>query len=380
MRVLVLFLTIFYSFFVYSQISSNSSGSWNNTTTWLGGIVPGYEDDVEIISGHEITLTENASVQDIILTDGSIVIGENTFILYGDVSGANAGNIFSSSLSQFIIRDKGNAEAFVFTPNMTQLQKLEINRAAGARVSHNLDLDTNVPADGVVLVLTNGVLHMLSGSKLLLNSHSIEVDIPCSDNSYVDGIVQRNIKRGTGFNSFPVGNSGFCRPFGISITSGGADSENLSEVQFIYSTPVNTENVDYSKLPGGIYQYYYWRHDVISGASTQRRIYYEDSDFPGLSSESKIAALALSNTDGVAEWTRPTTPRTVDDVNKWVTFDNSNASNDRYWTFGSIQADVRIDGFELPIELVRFDARVTDNSVLLTWITASEINNDFFYG
>jgi hypothetical protein len=32
----------------------------------------------------------------------------------------------------------------------------------------------------------------------------------------------------------------------------------------------------------------------------------------------------------------------------------------------------------LPIELVSFDAKPTDNSVLVTWQTASEINNDYF--
>lgn len=378
MRVSIICILCLCSFVAYPQIVSNSSGSWNNTTTWVGGIVPGYEDDIEIIGGHEISLTANASVQDILLTDGSIVIGEHTFTIYGDVSGDAANNIYSSSLSQLILRDKGDAQIFTFPLHITSLQKLEMNRAAGARVSHNLRLDQNVPADGVVLVLTNGILNMLAGSKLLLNSHDVEVDISCSDNSYVDGIVQRNIKRDTGFNSFPVGNGGFCRPFGISITSGGASAENLNEVQFVYDTPINNESVDFSKLPGGIYQYYFWRHDVSSGSNTQRRIYYQDEDFPGLSSVNRIAALALSNTDGTSAWTRPTTPRTVDDVNKWVTFDNSNASNDRYWTFGSIQAEVPIDGFELPIELIRFDAEVRDNAVLLTWVTGSEINNDFF--
>ena len=359
-----------------AQIQSAGSGDWNNSATWIGGSVPGSTDDIEIISGHAITLTADASVQDIILTNGSILIGSNTFSIYGDISGAAANNIFTTSSSIISIQDKGDAAIFTFPSNTQIIQKLIINRSSGAESNHNLDLDDNVPVDGSVLVLTNGILYMNNSTILFLNSKSIERDIACSDSSFVDGIIQRNIPHSSGVYVFPVGNNSFCRPFGIGLQNGNSD--NISEVQFIYDTPVNSNNIDYGKLAGGIFPHFYWRHEIISGANAQRRIYYEDSDFPGITAQERIDAMTLANTDGVTAWTRPTTGWTVDDTNKWVEFDNANASNNEYWTFGSISADVPIEELTLPIELTFFDAEVSESSVILLWETATETNNDFF--
>ncbi len=33
----------------------------------------------------------------------------------------------------------------------------------------------------------------------------------------------------------------------------------------------------------------------------------------------------------------------------------------------------------LPIELISFEATLEDNDVLITWITATEVNNEYFF-
>ncbi|MDA3882228.1 MAG: hypothetical protein PF481_03005 [Bacteroidales bacterium] len=376
MRIIPTILFLFIWSFGISQIQSNTSGNWNNSGTWVGGIVPSSTDDIEIISGHEISLSANASVEDIIMTNGKLQILDYSFSIYGNISGAYSDSIISTASSQLSIEDKGNALNFTFPKGIQRIQKISINRIAGATCPHNLDLDDNVPNDSIVLILSKGIIELSNSSILYLNSKSIKQNILCSDSSFIDGIVQRNIPKTSGIYVYPVGDDDICRPFGIGLQNGNGD--NIYEIEFIKNTPVNNNNVDYSKLPGGISQLYYWRHEVISGANTQRRIYYELSDFPNISNANLLGALTLANTDGVTDWTTPTTGWTVDTINNWVQFDNANASNNEYWTFGSILSSILIEDIFLPITLLSFNAHTADNQVLISWETASEINNAFF--
>ena len=358
-----------------SAIQSAGSGNWNNGATWVGGAIPGQNDDIEIVSGHAITLTADASVRNITITSGSIIIGSNTFSIYGNINGANSNNITSTANSSLEIQDYGSASIFSFPSNIGKLKKLTINRAAGALTTHDLDLDDAVPTDSVVLVLTNGVIFMNNNTIFYMNSQKIKRDIPCSDNSFIDGIVQRDIEDNTGFHVFPVGDNGLCRPMALGAQNG---TSNINQVQFIFDLPPNSANVVTSKLPGGIFKNFYWDHQLISSANTRRRMSFKNSDFPNISDADISANIYLANSSGSNDWTIPTTPRDVDNANDWIGFQSANASNDRYWTFGSDNVAVKIDQIVLPIELMYFQASFEVEGISLEWATASELNNESF--
>ncbi|MFO7868794.1 MAG: hypothetical protein R6U95_05795 [Bacteroidales bacterium] len=364
--------------FLYSTaaIQSVSSGNWNNASTWDSGTIPTASDDVEIVSGHEINLTAHASIHNIILSEGKLHIADNALTIFGTITGTDSDSVFSTSFSELYIEDTGNTPEFIFPAGIQTLQKLSINRARGARTSNDIYLDTNVPADGIVLTLTNGIILIDSDSKMYLNDKTIQQDIPCSDSSFIDGSVQRNIPKSSGVYTFPVGDKDICRKFGIGLQNGNGD--NIYEVEFIKDTPINNTNIDYNKLPGGIFQHFYWRQEIIIGANTQRRIYYEKSDFSHLTNAELLAALTLANTDGVTNWTTPTTSWVVDTINNFVEFNNANSSNNEFWTFGSIEANTSIEEITLPIILTYFDAETINNEVHLNWETSHETNNDFF--
>ncbi|HON52971.1 MAG TPA: hypothetical protein PLS12_07165 [Bacteroidales bacterium] len=371
---IILFLSI-HCFNYAATIQSAASGNWGNTSTWVGGIVPTQNDEIEIVSGHAITLNANAQINNIVITNGSIAIGSYTLQIFGSISGTQKNNVSSTANSTLIIDDNGNAPQFTFPSNITKLKKLVMNRANGAETNQSLDLDDNVPADSIVLVLTNGILYMNNESIFYMNSQAIKRNIPCSNASHIDGPVQRDIKKNSGMHVFPIGDNGMCRPMAIEAQNG---TNNINQAQFIYATPPNNLNVNTSKLPGGIFQYFYWDHQLISSANTQRRFYFQDSDFPGISENDIANSFYLANSSGTTEWTIPTTPRTVDNTNNWISFSNSNASNDRYWTFGSNNINVQIDNIILPIELIFFDASVNIGGIVLDWATASETNNEYF--
>ncbi len=363
-----------------TTFSSVGSGLWSDPDTWGNKKIPGWypdeDDNVVIDSGNVVTLSGDASCVDLTIISGKLILGSYQFTISGNLAGAQKDSIISTSSSKLVINDFGAKDQFPMPDGVSKIQKITLNRAAGSSCDHDIDLDDNVHTDSIVLVLSNGDLIMSSGKKVLMNSKAIRKEISSSNDSYVDGIVSRNIKRDAGFYIYPLGNNDESRPFGIATQSGNSD--NINEVQFFWSKPLNYDYVDYSKLPGGIADKLYWKHNVVSGANTKRRIYYHDSDFPELDSAERVNNLMLANNSCASDttkWSKETTPWTVDDNTgkKYVEFQSANASNDEYWTFGS-----KSYNSPLPIELYSFTAKLNGEKVDINWITISETNNDYF--
>ncbi len=54
-----------------ATITSGSSGDWNNTSTWLGGVVPGAGDDVIIADGHSVDVSDSRSAASVTVSTSS---------------------------------------------------------------------------------------------------------------------------------------------------------------------------------------------------------------------------------------------------------------------------------------------------------------------
>lgn len=359
-----------------AQIQSQSSGNWNNASTWVGNVVPNSSTtDVEIISGHTITMNSDVTIRNVIVTNGNLSIGSNKLQIHGNISGAQKDNVTSNTNSTIELLGSTTTPKFEFPLGVQKLKKIIINRKLGATSNHDIDLDDGVPADGIVLQLIHGIIYMTNGSIMYLNSKQIQPDIPGSDSSHIDGIVQRNIPKNSGIYTFPVGNNGHFRPFGVGLQNGNSD--NINQVEFIWDTPINNTDINYNNLPGGIIQYFYWKHTVISGGNPQRQLSYTDNDFPNITAAERIASMTLANTDGTNSWDKATTPWNVNDTLKSIQFDNSNNSNSTYWTLGSVLGSVSFEGIHLPITLVDFNAEVLDDLfVKISWTTAQESNSE----
>src|SRR5450756_2095965 len=67
--------------------TSTKSGNWNDSTVWSCGSIPGSGDDVTILLTHQITLTQNESVNNITINNPgsniSLVSGAFTLDVYG---------------------------------------------------------------------------------------------------------------------------------------------------------------------------------------------------------------------------------------------------------------------------------------------------------
>ena len=60
-----------------SNIVSASTGDWNATATWVGGVVPGCTDGVTIASGHTVTVTTTANAANLVINSGGTLVNNS---------------------------------------------------------------------------------------------------------------------------------------------------------------------------------------------------------------------------------------------------------------------------------------------------------------
>jgi hypothetical protein len=275
--------------------------------------------------------------------------------------------------SHLIIDDAGWKDQLAIPTGVAKLQKITMDRAAGAWSNHNIDVDDNVPADSVVLVLTNGILMMADSANgngtsdtLFMNSFAVERMISLSDASHVDGVVSRWIWNDGAWSNFPCGDDGNGRSVALKATSLSAGN-NWNTCRLNWFAHHDYQNYNVAQLPGGVNSYYYWSHSRVSSANVARRFYYEESDFQ----TPYITEVTIANY--TSTWSETTTPITYNTTEKYIEQQSPNASNDEDWTWGGLTANSM-----LPIELIAFAGIEQNKQVLLQWTTAWEINNAFF--
>ncbi|MFO7755202.1 MAG: hypothetical protein R6V34_04365, partial [Bacteroidales bacterium] len=99
----ILLISIFFVFNVLllngqTTYTSASSGKWSDGTTWVGGVVPGPNDNAIISSGTTVSLDKpNQTINDLTIQTGAVVNGENriltvngTFLINGTYTSKNA--------------------------------------------------------------------------------------------------------------------------------------------------------------------------------------------------------------------------------------------------------------------------------------------------
>ncbi|MEM9023933.1 MAG: T9SS type A sorting domain-containing protein, partial [Bacteroidota bacterium] len=111
-----------------------------------------------------------------------------------------------------------------------------------------------------------------------------------------------------------------------------------------------------------------WNNTIAGGSAVESGIMWFKTQGVDFDHTLYITASGLSNSIQLT----PAGFGTVDGV-RYVQFDGVSS-----FSGGSAAFTVGVNSVFLPIELLHFDATKRGSDVLLTWSTASEINNDFF--
>ncbi|MBK5285570.1 MAG: T9SS type A sorting domain-containing protein, partial [Bacteroidia bacterium] len=203
-----------------------------------------------------------------------------------------------------------------------------------------------------------------------------------SVNSFVDGYMR---KEGNTAFDFPTGNNARWRRIGIDVPSASTEFE----ARYIYASYTNTVSMAATPTPllDHVSLLEHWiLNKPGAAASSKVTLFWEDAAASGIL---KFDSLVVGRFNGAAwentssglaspGYTTSVAARTYTGSatgNSAGTIRSNTLSSFSPFTFASIGV---YPLNPLPIELVTFDATVVSAGVSIAWITATEINNDYF--
>ena len=251
---------------------------------------------------------------------------------------------------------------------VNRFNQLEMNNSAGLSVANNVDI-------AGTLVLTKGLITPGNAAQLKLTTTattSVGKAI-----SYVNGKLYRDFASGAiGTLPFPVGKDGRWGNVSISVPTGTGtwNAEYFNHDPSIDGLSNDNLDTDVDSGIEKISQLEYWALEGPSPGTARVHLRWD--------AQSDVSAVDTERDNlRVMQWN--------DSDKRWNSRGNSNMTGNygygnlrtnnlisfskQYFTLGSTT-----ETNALPVELITFQAEAQEKAVLLTWETASEINNDFF--
>ncbi|NND94515.1 MAG: T9SS type A sorting domain-containing protein, partial [Flavobacteriales bacterium] len=309
--------------------------SFTGATSSIDGIGTTNFNDLDIDPGATLTLNKDISLTGDFVNDGTF-----------SPAGRN-------------VRFTGSSQSAItgITGSVT-FGDLEIDKTS-------TDVVLNVPVDVVdQLTLTDGIITTTTTNILTIRDNGVSDE--GSSTSYVEGPMK---KIGDDAFVFPLGDGGKWARLGITAPSSTTDEFRAEFIDVAYS---DTTSMATSPTPvlNNVSQHEYWELDRLVGSSSVSvELFWENAAASGIND--------FSDDLVIAHWTG----------SDWENVGQSSISGGNIgsvtsdpvssfspFTFGSKSPSTN----PLPIELVAFDAILEGGRVIITWTTASEINNDYF--
>jgi hypothetical protein len=195
----VLLLVFQASALAQGQFQSAATGNWGSASSWtlVSGSdpdgIPDSDDDVEIVSGHAITMTANQNAALLTVTNGSLSIGNYQLSVSGNISGNGSMTIGSGTL---------NAQSDLSISNL----------AVSGSATINIKGDWNIPDAGFNSSTSELIVFNGSGTQ--------NINTPINNGTLYLNDIQVNKPNGTlTFSNFDVSN--------IEVISGTVDFPSL---------------------------------------------------------------------------------------------------------------------------------------------------------
>ncbi|MEM9297024.1 MAG: T9SS type A sorting domain-containing protein, partial [Bacteroidota bacterium] len=313
---------------------------------------------------------------DLTINNGTFDTGSAGFYqLYGDID-YNGGTFLTGTGARiFLLGSAVQSISGNFT-GVSKFFRIELNNSSGLELQSTIEIDN-------LLVLTSGIVNTGSNS-VIFDQTAIALPNTGRINSYVNGRVEKFlINSGSSF-TFPIGSSTRWRPASANNISDGGLTWSAEYFEANPTSEVLVDNLDPTD-PGQIATISdgeYWKIADDAGAvpppgvtATVGLSWGTDSDVSAIFAEREELEVLIWN-DGSSSWdnldgTSFSASHTQSEGR--FTAVSSNTFSEQIFTLGSASATN-----PLPIELQKFDGETIDGDNYLEWITASELNNDYF--
>ena len=338
-----------------------TSTNWGTASNWSPAVVPASDADIIITNGtNQPSLDAARQIRSMWIMNSATVNLQTSTLSYrfditncGTLSGST-GTLTANSNSTFA------QVQYLSGTGSYNLNHLTVNNTHTTSPQLTLMKDVNVSG---LLTLTSGIVNTSTTNILALSTTATSSS--GSSASFVSGPMSKD---GVANFVFPVGKGNKWRRASTSnLTASATFRVEYFNAPYSNTTPVNSPLANVSLVE-------FWQIDRISGAGNANvTLYWEDAVASGIND---CADLTVARWNGVS-WDEHTgtAAGTCSGTGAGTVATNSAISNFSPFTFGS-RAQGGIN--PLPVELLDFDAVLNNDKVDLMWVTASEINNDFF--
>lgn len=331
-------------------------GTGNKQQTSVGGI--NVQGNLTVRSGSTYyAYAETSTVQGntVVNSTGTYNSSSNTQTFKGNFQNdgtwttATSNAVFSGTAAQTISGTTANTTFYQMTVNNTS--------ATGVTLSTPVTVSN-------ALTLTDGTVFTDATNLLILNDNATSTSGSAA--SFVDGPMK---KIGNDVFVFPVGDNTIWARIAITAPSVTTDAFTAQYYDAPYATltPVNSPNAYVSSIE-------HWILNRTTGTSNVSvTLYWENGTRSGINTFT--SDLHVARWDGSA-WQDHGSGTMTGSAALGTVKTSAAVTSFSPFTFASITADIGIN--PLPVELLSFDANLNNAQVVLTWETATEINNDFF--
>ena len=323
-------------------------------------------------SSHTNTIGRNMAIN-----TGAFTAGNNAQInISGNLSMTAGTGSFTAGAGSALVRMQGSTAQIISGDfsGAAAFNRLEVANTSGLSLLGN----TNV---GRELLLTNGIITApAAGNKFKLASDATATPTIGKATSFVNGRLYKDISGGITF-TFPVGKStrwGYAtvdpqdattREWNVEYFDASPETIGLINFNFT-SSDADVESLSRNE---------YWRiEDSPSGATALVGLMWDGSSDVSASSTDWYALTVMGWNESTETWdnhrgTGHESNPSPSTSHGFFTSTVPISFSTRYVTLGSTEANNA-----LPVELISFKAVAQEQTVQLTWETASEINNDYF--
>ncbi|WP_163325912.1 PKD-like domain-containing protein, partial [Draconibacterium mangrovi] len=165
-------------------VSTATGGNWNDGSSWDGGVAPGPTDDVEIVSGATITLTDNRTAVNI-TNNGTLLIGGNNLQIDGNLINNGTLTVGSGTITNYgnwtnngtftagtgTVEFKGASNAAISGSSATTFNNFILNK--GTDVTTELEINSVGAVSLGSYTFTSGLLKLTSGTYTLNSDFDI---------------------------------------------------------------------------------------------------------------------------------------------------------------------------------------------------------------
>lgn len=282
--------------------------------------------------------------------------------MYGDITINSATRVTFGGGTGIVQLDGGSNQTITSTSSIPVIQRLVVNKTAS---TNSVTLNSPVSI-GNTAVFTSGIVYTTSVNYLNFNSGSSVSG--ASSSSYVDGPVR---KTGNAAFTFPTGNSAIYRP--IAITAPGSSTDAFTAQYFKAAQSYGSSSTFTSPLYT-VSTCEYWTLDRTNGTSSVSvTLGWNSSDCPADAYVTDPTSLVVARWNGSAWESHGNGGTTGNSAAGTVT------SSAAVTSFSPFALGSTTSNNPLPVELTSFACnQVSNGTVQLTWITASESNSDYF--